>query len=65
MNGTMPDMVRIRPTFPVLLGDTAREDTILPYSGWAVSSHDSIQCTAKLVGTSKNYPFAVWTDLLP
>ena len=49
MNGTMPDMVRIRPTFPVLLGDTAREDTILPYSGWAVSSHDSIQCTAKLV----------------
>ena len=34
MNGTMPDMARIRPTFSVLLGDPVREDTILPYSGW-------------------------------
>ena len=48
MNGTMPDMARIRPTFSVLLAAPAREDTILPYSGWVVSSHGSIQCTAKL-----------------
>ena len=36
MNGIGLDMARIRPTFPVKLGSTAREDDILPYRGWAV-----------------------------
>ena len=36
MNDIGLDMVRIRPTFPVKLGSTAREDDILPYRGWAV-----------------------------